>query len=217
MFIGSPGLLALLGLATFHGLRSRARSDETLNKDHDQSRSPGPWTESRFDGGSFGGGFGGVFPGGIGGGFVVDLSNFFGGQPRGAVVSGGLSDLIRQLEAAGYGQAAESWVSDRPNQPVRPDEVERVLDEDLLHELEQRTGLPRAEILERLATALPETVNQLTPQGRVPTEAEAEQLLTGSAGSDVLPAASHDAVRPDTKAEPFVIGPDIVELKEPRT
>jgi uncharacterized protein YidB (DUF937 family) len=66
--------------------------------------------------------------------------------------------------------------------------VEQAISDDLLTELEQRTGLPRAEILERLATGLPEVVNQLTPQGRVPTTQEAEQ---------------------------FVIGPDSVELKEP--
>ena len=60
--------------------------------------------------------------------------------------------------------------------------------DDLLLELEKRTGLPRAEIVERLATGLPETVNKLTPQGRVPTEAESEH---------------------------FIIGPDSVELKEP--
>ena len=104
------------------------------------------------------------------------------------VAAGGLGDLLEQFQTAGYGQAAQSWVSDEPNQPVEPGAVEQALDEDLLLELERRTGLPRAEIVERLATGLPETVNQLTPQGRVPTEAEAEQ---------------------------FIVGPDAVELKEP--
>ena len=184
MLRGNPSLLALLGLAAVAGLQHRGRINEALNTtDPDQEGSPGPWGGSHFQNS----GFGGVFPRGMGGGFVFDLSDLFGGRPPGTVAAGGLVDLLERFQTAGYGQAAQSWVSDEPNQPVEPGEVEQALDEDLL-ELERRTGLPRAEIVERLATGLPETVNQLTPQGRVPTEAEAEQ---------------------------FVIGPDAVELKEP--
>ena len=184
MLRGSPSLLALLGLAAVAGLQNRARANMTRNNaDPDQGGSPGPWEAS-----GFGSGFGGVFPGGLGGGFVLDLSDLFGGRPPGVVASGGLGDLLGQFQAAGYGPAAQSWVSDGPNQPLEPGALEQALSEDLLLELEQRTGLPHAEILERLATGLPETVNQLTPQGRVPTETEAQQ---------------------------FIIGPDTVELKEP--
>ena len=184
MLRGNPSLLALLGMAAVAGLQNRGRTTETqTNADPDQGDSSGPWGESQL-----GGGFGGVFPGGAGGGFVFDLSDLLGGRSPGVVASGGLGDLMDRFQGAGSGQAAQSWVSDGPNQPVGPGEVEQAISEDLFLELEQRTGLPRAEIVERLAAGLPETVNQLTPQGRVPTEAEAEQ---------------------------FVMGPDGVELKEP--
>lgn len=191
MFRGNPSLLALLGLAAVAGLQNRGRMNERLNDaGPEQGGSSGPWGGHRFESGGFGGGFGGVFPGGVGGDFVFDLSDLLHGQPRGAVVSGGLTDLIHQLQAVGYGGAAQSWVSNGPNQPVKPSEVEQAISDDLLIELERRTGLPRAEIVERLATELPETVDQLTPQGRVPT---------------------------DTEAEHFIVGPDAVELKEPGT
>jgi uncharacterized protein YidB (DUF937 family) len=189
MFRGSPSLLALLGMAAVAGLQNRQSMNGSLrNADPNQGGAPDPWGRHGLHGSGFGSGFGGVFPGGMGGGFVLDLGDLLAGKPRGAVVSGGLADLLRQFESAGHGRAAESWVSEGPNQPIEPDEVEQVISDDLLAELEQRTGLPRKEIVARLATGLPETVNQLTPQGRVPTEKEAEQ---------------------------FVIGPDTVELKEP--
>ena len=189
MFRGTPSLLALLGLAAAAGLQNRSRMTAMQdNADPDQGRSPGPWSGSTFGSGEFGGGFGGVFPGGMGGGFVFNLSDLFGGRSHGAVVSGGLGDLLQQFETAGQSQKAQSWVSNGPNQLVGAGELEQVLSEDLLSDLEQRTGLPRAELLQRLANGLPETVNRLTPQGRVPTETEAEH---------------------------FILGPDVVELKEP--
>ena len=43
-------------------------------------------------------------------------------------------------------------------------------------ELTEKTGLSRAELLERLSKTLPEAVNHLTPKGRLPTEAEFGQL-----------------------------------------
>lgn len=179
MLRGNPSLLALLGMAAVTALQNRGRTDETRDDPGpDQGDASGPW-----DGGQFrGGGFGGVFPGVAGGGFVLDLSDLLGGRPAGVVASGGLGDLLDQFQSAGYGQAAHSWVSDEPNQPVGPGEVEQAISEDLLRELERRTGLPRAEIVERLATGLPETVNRLTPQGRVPTDAEAEQFVVGPNG-----------------------------------
>jgi uncharacterized protein YidB (DUF937 family) len=176
-------------MAAVAGLQNRGRMNGTLdNSDPDQARSAGPRSGSQFQAGGFGGGFGGVFPGGAGGAFVFDLSDLFGGRPPGVVASGGLDDLIEQFQRAGHGEAAQSWVSDEPNQPLGPGEVEQAISDDMLLELEQRTGMPRSEIVERLARGLPETVNELTPQGRVPTEAEAEH---------------------------FIVGPDSVELKEP--
>ncbi len=187
MFRGSPSLLALLGMVVA-GLQNRqSRHDPMRNADPDQGAASDPWSGQTLRGSGIGSGFGAVFPGGMGG-FVFDLGDLLGGQPRGAIMSGGLADLLERFQSAGHGRAAESWVSDGPNQPIKPEEVEQVFSDDLLAELEQRTGLPRKEIVARLATGLPETVNQLTPQGRVPTEKEAEQ---------------------------FVIGPNSVELKEP--
>ena len=43
--------------------------------------------------------------------------------------------------------------------------------------LEQRTGLTRAELLNRLARELPDAVNEFTPEGRLPTEEEAGRFI----------------------------------------
>src|SRR5262249_42054161 len=57
-----------------------------------------------------GGGLGGLanmLPGGLGG--------LLGGAAAGSVVSGGLNDLLKQLQDAGHGDVAKSWVSTGEN------------------------------------------------------------------------------------------------------
>jgi len=48
-----------------------------------------------------------------------------------------------------------------------------------IDELSRKTGLSRAQIVQRLTAALPETVNRLTPDGRLPSETEAQGLIAG--------------------------------------
>ena len=60
---------------------------------------------------------------------------------------------------------------------MQPDELERAIGNDTLAELSGKTGLSRAELVKRLTVALPETVNRLTPEGRLPSEVEAQRLI----------------------------------------
>jgi uncharacterized protein YidB (DUF937 family) len=92
-------------------------------------------------------------------------------------LSGGLGDLVERFRQSGQAEAAESWVRKGPNQPIAPDELERAIGPDVLATLSQQTGLSRQELLSRLTRTLPEAVDELTPEGRVPTENEAARLL----------------------------------------
>ena len=180
---GNPALIALLGVVAVAGFQNRDKIGEMLdNARQAQGASAGPGP-----GGSV---LGGTRPGGMGGGLLSELGGLFGAGRSGGTQSGGLSgglgDLVSRFRAAGHGQAAESWVSNQPNQPVGSNDVEHVIGDDLLAELQEKTGLSRADLVERLATALPDTVHHLTPQGRLPTDQEAEALLTSS-GEVILP------------------------------
>jgi uncharacterized protein YidB (DUF937 family) len=44
-------------------------------------------------------------------------------------------------------------------------------------DLRQKTGLSRSKILSRLAATLPQTVNRLTPHGRLPSKDKARDLV----------------------------------------
>ena len=62
------------------------------------------------------------------------------------------------------------------NLPVHANELESALGDDTLAELEQKTGLSRSELVQRLSATLPDIVNKLTPDGRIPTPGEAAIL-----------------------------------------
>src|SRR5262245_54326860 len=48
----------------------------------------------------------------------------------GALLTGGMMDLVRQFRGAGKGDAVDSWVAHGPNHAVSPNDMERVLSED---------------------------------------------------------------------------------------
>lgn len=156
-----PNMTALLGLLAVAGYRNRdkigallGKAQEALSRaDHNRTprRQPMPGTDR-------------------------ELETAFGEQQAGGTVSGAINDLVERFRAAGEGETAESWVARGPNRPVRPDGLERALGPDLLDELTVRTGLERAEILERLSDGLPRAVDDFTPQGRVPSSDEAGRM-----------------------------------------
>lgn len=93
------------------------------------------------------------------------------------LLTGGLMDLVRQFQNSGQAETVHSWVSTSPNQPVSPTDLSKVLTEEQLAFLMARTGLSREELLAGLSRDLPAAVDNLTPEGRMPTSAELQQRL----------------------------------------
>ena len=92
----------------------------------------------------------------------------------GAVV-GGLGGLLKQFQDAGLGDLINSWVNTGPNKTAAPGDIADTLGPDVIDALSKRTGLPRDEVVAILSQVLPKAVDQLTPQGRLPTRQELEQ------------------------------------------
>ncbi len=89
----------------------------------------------------------------------------------------GLGGLIKQFQRKGLGDAIDSWINTGANKDISPREVSSALPGDVVDELARRTGLSRDQVLGELAKMLPNTVDRLTPQGRLPTQAELQRLL----------------------------------------
>ena len=81
-------------------------------------------------------------------------------------------DLVNQFRGAGKAEAVESWVAHGANQAISVEDLSKVLTEEQVAFLTARTGLSRQELLLGLSQRLPQAVDGLTPEGRVPTAEE---------------------------------------------
>ncbi len=119
-------------------------------------------------GGQAGGGLGGLGGllgglGGMAGGGVAAGSGASGGGGL-----GGLGALLEQFSRAGLGEAAQSWVSTGPNQPVSGDQISQVLGGDMIGNLARQLGMDPGAVAGQLGELLPEVVDRLTPGGQLP-------------------------------------------------
>jgi uncharacterized protein YidB (DUF937 family) len=119
-------------------------------------------------------------------GYAERLEDFFKPSPSGgptakgvigALLTGGMMDLVQQFRGAGKAEAVESWVASGPNQAVSPSDLSKVLTEEQIAFLTKRTGLSREELLAGLSERLPQAVDALTPDGRLPTAEEMQRRV----------------------------------------
>jgi uncharacterized protein YidB (DUF937 family) len=83
--------------------------------------------------------------------------------------NGGLQGVVNQFERNGLGATISSWVGTGPNQPISPGDLHRALGPDLLQQLAAKTGMSVQELTNKLAQVLPQAVDKMTPDGKVPT------------------------------------------------
>ena len=81
---------------------------------------------------------------------------------------GGLSGVLDKFRNNGLAQHADSWVSKEPNLPVSGEQVQQVFGQSALGEVASKLGLSHGQAGSAMAQILPELVNQLTPEGRLP-------------------------------------------------
>ena len=171
----SPITMAVLGLIAYKAVKSFSGSQP----------GPVPAGPGRTTGPALapGGNIGASIPSsGPGGGGLSDLlkgglGGLLAGGAAGSVLSGGLNDLLKQFQQTSQGDIAKSWVAAGPNQAISPNDLASALGADQISTLMSNTGMSRDELLAGLSQHLPEAVNELTPEGRVPTEQELSRLI----------------------------------------
>ena len=91
------------------------------------------------------------------------------GQTQGNLgAGGGLGGLLSQFEQAGLGHLAQSWVSNGPNQPVSPQQLQNVFGQEQVQNMASQAGMHPGDFLSQLAQHLPRAIDGMTPNGQLP-------------------------------------------------
>jgi uncharacterized protein YidB (DUF937 family) len=128
-------------------------------------------------GGLLGGGAGGASGGGLGDLLKGGLGGLLAGGAAGSVLSGGLGGLLKQFQQNGQGEIANSWVGTGPNKDMSESDMAKSIGIDDIDTLSRHTGLSRDDLLAGLRRELPGVIDELTPDGRVPSGEELSQRV----------------------------------------
>jgi uncharacterized protein YidB (DUF937 family) len=160
----SPLTMALLGLLAYKTFKSFTSTTTAAPAAPNSPGAPGGGQVA-----SPGGGISDILKNGLG--------TVLAGGAAGGILSGGLNDLLKQFQQSGQGDVAKSWVDNAPNKAISSDDLAKALGGDQIETLMAHTGLSRQDLLAGLSQQLPEIVNQLTPDGRLPTEQDLSRSL----------------------------------------
>jgi uncharacterized protein YidB (DUF937 family) len=165
----SPMTMAILALLAYKAVKHISGGQTGTTPAPAPSPAGGGMGGGLAGGGGLGGNLGDVLKGGLGG--------LLAGGAAGSVISGGLGDLLKQFQQSGHGDTANSWVSPGPNKQIAPGDLANALGADQINSLMSQSGMSRDELLAGLSQHLPEVINHLTPNGRLPTEDEVTDRL----------------------------------------
>jgi uncharacterized protein YidB (DUF937 family) len=82
--------------------------------------------------------------------------------------SGGLSGLVQQFAANGFGQVVNSWVSTGKNLPITSEQLQTALGSEQIQAIAAKAGISPETAQSSLTQLLPQLVDHLTPDGEVP-------------------------------------------------
>jgi uncharacterized protein YidB (DUF937 family) len=84
--------------------------------------------------------------------------------------NGGLQGMTSKLTNSGLGKQVQSWVGTGENQPVTGQQVKQAVDPGQIHQVAKQAGISDDEACDNIAKAMPEMVNQATPEGKIPQQ-----------------------------------------------
>jgi uncharacterized protein YidB (DUF937 family) len=88
----------------------------------------------------------------------------------GLLASGGLTKILGGLRANGLSQQADSWVGTGTNEAVSGADMEKAVGADQMTEIAKQLGVSESEAADVVAKAVPEVVDKVSPDGKLPPE-----------------------------------------------
>ena len=95
--------------------------------------------------------------------------------------TGGLQGLVQSFKEKGLGDVVSSWISTGKNLPLSADQIKNVINSQQIQQIATKLGTSTDNATKNLAQYLPQVIDKLTPDGKLP---ESNELI--SKGLDAL-------------------------------
>ena len=116
-----------------------------------------------------GGGKGGAGMGGLLGSLLPMLG--------GLLAGGGLQKILSGFQAKGLSAQADSWVGTGENEPISGADVREVVGDEEISRIARELGVSEDEAAAAVAQVLPEVVDKVTPDGKLPPDDELDSAF----------------------------------------
>lgn len=91
--------------------------------------------------------------------------------------NGGLSGALSKITNMGLDNQARSWVSNQSNDTLSTNDISQLFDSHEINQVATQTGTNENEVRQGLSELLPEVINQLTPNGDLQHESQANDEI----------------------------------------
>lgn len=91
--------------------------------------------------------------------------------------SGGLAGLVNTFKEKGLGDIISSWVSTGKNLPISAEQIQHGIGKEQIQQLAEKIGLSPEAAKSKLAEFLPDIIDKLTPEGKLPEAGFFEKTL----------------------------------------
>lgn len=107
----------------------------------------------------------GLFDGLIGGLVGAEMATVVNGLVQ---RHGGIQGIVDQFEKQGLGATVQSWIGNGPNQAITAEQIHQALGAEGLKDLAAKAGLSTQDLAAKLSAILPQVIDKMTPDGKVP-------------------------------------------------
>lgn len=83
----------------------------------------------------------------------------------------GLQGLVENFTKGGLGDTIGSWIGTGSNLPISAEQVKSILGSEQVESIAGKLGVSTDNVANKLATLLPQVVDKITPDGKIPEAA----------------------------------------------
>ncbi len=91
--------------------------------------------------------------------------------------TGGLGGLLSQLQGSGLADQVQSWIGTGENKPVTAQQIQQALGDDEVAAVAGKAGVSKDEAASGIADMLPQLVDKLSPDGKLPDIGPLDDML----------------------------------------